>query len=131
MPVPIDPAVTALVGVAIGGVIGVVGTVLTALATSGRERKAFLRSASQQHSDRVRSTYEHALNVLFNLNGGGSPDRTTYGNLVAQMALFGSPEVNRLLDAYLVLPLEGRQADLTAFTVAMKRHLENLDNVTR
>ena len=123
---PIDSTVAALVGAAIGGVIGVVGTVITAWATSRRERTAFLRLSSQQNADRVRSTYELALNVLFNLNRGGGPDRATYGNLFAQVTLFGSAEVNGLLNTYLAMPTQERQADLSKFADAMKRHVESL-----
>ena len=56
MTITVDPAVAAHAGAAIGGVIGVAGTVITAWVTSNRERKAFLRLASQQHADRVRDT---------------------------------------------------------------------------
>ena len=124
---PIDSTVAALIGAAIGGVIGVVGTVITAWATSRRERNAFLRLSSQQNADRIRSAYEHALNVLFNLNRGGGPDRATYGNLFAQVALFGSAEVSAMLNAYLEMPAQDRQADLPKFIEAMKRHVEALD----
>ena len=124
---PIDSTVAALVGAAIGGVIGVVGTVITAWATSRRERNAFLRLSSQQNTDRIRSAYEHALSVLFNLNRGGSPSRETYGNLFAQVALFGSAEVRAMLNAYLEMPAQDRQVDLQKFIEAMKRHVETLD----
>ena len=125
----VDPAVSALVGAAIGGIVGVVGTVLTVWSASRRERQNFLRTASQQHADRVRTTYEHALNVFFNLNRGGSPDRATYGDLFARVALFGSPAVNDLMDAFLAAPVKDRQIDVDALVIAMKKHLSELEGV--
>ena len=124
----LDPAISALLGALIGGVIGVVGTVLTAWFSSRRERTSFRRTTSLQHIDRVRDTYQHALNVLFNLTSGGNPDRATYGNLFAQVSLIGSLKVNDLLQAYLDLPLPRKPPDVTAFIRAMTEHLSDLQS---
>ncbi|MES2947157.1 MAG: hypothetical protein V4858_01315 [Pseudomonadota bacterium] len=122
----LDPTVSALVGAAIGGVIGVVGTVITAWATSKREYRTFLRATSQQHNERVRSTYEFALNVVFNMSKRASPDRGTLGTTFSQVRLFGSAEVNELLGSYLDSPAQST-LDLSALVGAMKRHLLDLD----
>ena len=127
MATTIDPTAAALAGAVIGGVIGVLGTVITAWAASSRERKAFLRKASQQHAERVRGTYEFALNVLFNMNRDGSPDRATLGTVFAQISLFGSPEVNQMLASLLASSTNERMADLAALSEAMKRHLTEIE----
>lgn len=124
----LDPAVSALVGAVIGGVIGVVGTVITAWATSRREHRAFLRTTSQQHSDLLRTTYEFALNVVFNMRRQASPDRATLGTTFAQVRLFGSTEVNELLDSYLDSPGQST-LDLAALVDAMKQHLLDVTKV--
>lgn len=124
----LDPTISALAGALIGGVIGVVGTVLTAWFAASRERLAFRRSVSLQHCDRVREAYEHALNVLVNMSNGGNPDRTTYGNLFAQVALLGSPEVDSLIQNYLEQSQPRKAPDLPKIIAKMKTHMAALRN---
>ena len=123
----LDSATSALIGAVIGGVIGVVGTAITAWTAARRERVSFVRTHSPQQIDRVRDAYDFALNVLFNMGRGGSPDRASYGNVFARVSLHGSSEVKRMVDAYLEAPRE-RHIDLPRLIEAMKAHLLELES---
>lgn len=126
----LDPAISALIGAVIGGVIGVIGTTITVWSASRRELKAYRRTKSQQHSDRIRETYEYALNVFFNLARDGSPDRATYGNMFAQLSLYGSREVKRILDNYLTAQTTDKHSiDLENLIQAMKKHLSEVEGI--
>jgi gas vesicle protein len=127
----LDSAASALIGAVIGGVIGVVGTAITAWTAARRERVSFERTKSQQHVDRVREAYDFALNVLFNMNRGGNPDRTSYGNVFARVSLHGSADVKRIVDAYIEAAPRERQIDLLGLIVAMKAHLSDLESARR
>jgi len=124
----LDSATSALLGAVIGGVIGVVGTALTAWTSARRERVAFERTTSQQHVDRLRETYDCALNVLFNMDRGGNPDRSTYGNVFARISLHGSTEVQRIVEAYLAAAPGERQIDMPHLIKKMKSHISELEN---
>ena len=122
----IDPAVAALGGAAIGGAISVVTAVITAWCTAHRERKAFERAVSQQEVDRVRGTYEHALNAFFTLERGPTPDPAKFGDVLAQLSLFGSGPVNDIFNTFLDMT-EDRHVDLPALVGAMKDHISELE----
>lgn len=123
-----DSATSALIGAVVGGVIGVLGTAITALTAAHRERVSFERTHSQQYIDRVRDAYDFALNVLFNMDRGGSPDRASHGNVFARVSLHGSSEVKRIVDAYLRATPQERQIDLPRLIEAMKAHLSELES---
>ena len=123
----LDSATSALLGAVIGGIIGVGGTVITAWAASRRELRAFRRARSQQHIDRVRETYELALNVFFNINRSGNPDRATYGDTFARVSLHGAPEVRHILDDYLAASPSDKKLDVQRIVQAMKTHLNELE----
>ncbi len=125
----IDAAFAALLGAVIGGVIGVIGTILTNQAAARRELASFKRASSRQHVDRLRSTYEFALNVLFNLERSGNPDWATYGDMFARVSLYGSEEVKRILDAYLKPHAKEAPFDIQCLIQAMKSHLEELERI--
>ena len=127
----LDSGTSALIGALIGGVIGVVGTAVTAWTTARRERVSFERAKSQQHVDRVRDVYDFALNVLFNMNRGGSPDRTSSGNVFARISLHGSPDVKQIVDEYLATAPQDRQIDLPRLIAAMKAHISELEGAHR
>ncbi len=128
----IDSTIAALLGATIGGVIGVIGTIITVVSTSRREFTSFRRSQLQQNFDWVSSAYEYALNVMFNIKRDGNPDRATYGNVFAQLSLFGSPEVKSLFDHYLALDSEKKKEFETQKLInAMKEHLHSLQNATK
>jgi hypothetical protein len=125
--VVLDPAVAALLGSVIGGIIGVCGTVVTAIATTRREFRAFQRTQSQQSFDRICAAYEYALNVFFNLKQSGSPDRASYGKMFAEVSLYGSSQVKALLDDYLARsPEDQAKFDVQQLIRLMKEHLESL-----
>ena len=126
---PFDSATSALLGAVIGGVIGVIGTAIAAWATSSRERTAFVRTRSLQHTDLVRETYAFALNVFFNLDTGGMPDRATSGKMYADISLHGSPLVREILLTYLAAKPQERTIDMTRLREAMRAHLAELDGV--
>ena len=86
----LDSATSALIGAVVGGLIGVVGTAITAWTTARRENVSFARANSQPHAERVGEAYDFILNVLFNMNRGGNPDRTSHGNVFVRASLYGS-----------------------------------------
>ena len=124
----IDPTVTGLVGTLIGASVGIVGSVVAAWSSLRRERETFLRGASLQHIDRVRATYENALNLLFKTTHGESPSRESFGSLVARVSLFGSSEVQSRLNAFLGPDSENRHSDFERLVSAMKIHLSALES---
>jgi hypothetical protein len=125
---PLDASTAGLVGAVIGGVIGTVGTLITAWATANREKTAFARAQSDQHLNRVREVYDYALNVLFNMERGGAPDRASLGTAFARVSLHGSSEVDRMVQAYVNAPAQQRQLDMNRLIAAMKSHLSELES---
>lgn len=123
----IDSGLSALLGATIGGIVGVIGTVISAWTASLRERRAFERANSQRHMDLVRETYQDALMVFFNMNRDGHPTREAYGTVYAQIALYGSSSVKQHLDEYLAVPHRQGKLDLDSIVNAMKRHLDELE----
>ena len=125
---PIDPTWSALIGAAIGGVIGVIGTLISVVAASRRELATFRRTSASEHIRSVREAYALTLNVLFNMNRGGAPDRATLGNVYAQVALAGSVTVRQLVEAYVTaLPQEREKIDLQGVIDAMHEHIHSLE----
>jgi len=120
-------ASSALIGAAVGSLLTLLGTVIAAWAAARRERLSFERVHSQQHIDRVRDGYDFALNVLFNMKRGGSPDRATHGNVFARISLLGSPEVRHIVAVYLEAAPQDRSIDLARLIEAMKSHLHELE----
>lgn len=114
----LEPGILTLLATATGGGIGIAGLLLKSK-TDARHAK------SQQRLDRVRSTYEFALNVVFNLQRDGNPDRTTYGDMFARVSLYGSAEVKRVMDRYLANPTD-KTFDIRELSAAMQTHLETL-----
>jgi hypothetical protein len=124
----IDAAEAALLGSAIGGITVVLGTIVFAWSAKAREKRAFLRSARAAEVDRLRGVYEYATNVISNLIRGGKPDRVGRGIMLAQLTLFGSPEVQFQVTRLLETPQDQwAGADLADITDVMKAHLAELE----
>jgi phage-related protein len=94
----ISSTTAAILGTIIGGIIGVLGTIITTWATFEKESKSFNRNISQKHIEEVLSVYSFALNVFFNLKSGGIPDRSTNGEVYARISLYGSVKVKNILN---------------------------------
>jgi len=123
----LDASTSGLIGAFIGGVIGTAGTLITAWTTARRERVAFDRSQAEQHLNRVRDVYDHALNILFNMERGGMPDRASLGTAFARVSLHGSPEVDRIVQTYVDAPPQQRALDMNRLIAAMKAHVSDLE----
>lgn len=124
----IDSTTAALFGAIIGGLIGVIGTLITTWATFKQESKSFKRNNSQKHIDDVTSAYFFSLNVLFNIKRGGSPDRATYGDVYAKISLIGSDEVKLLINEIIALPDDKRkEINLDKIIESMTRHIKTLE----
>lgn len=100
----INSTTAALLGAIIGGIIGVIGTIITTWANFKKESQSFKRSNTQKHIEEVLSAYSFTLNVVFNLKREGNPDRASYGDAYARISLYGSDEVKRLLNQIIELP---------------------------
>jgi hypothetical protein len=124
----LDASTSGLIGAVIGGVIGTAGTLITAWTTARRERIAFDRSQAEQHLNRVREVYDHALNILFNMERGGMPDRASLGTAFARVSLHGSAEVDRIVQTYVNAPAQQRAIDMSRVIAAMKAHLSELES---
>ena len=117
----IDPVILTLSGTAIGGVIGIAGLLM-------KSKSDAKHAKAQQRIDRIRSTYEFTLNVVFNMQRDGNPDRTTYGDMFARVSLYGAPEVKRALDRYLAAtPSDRKTFDIRELSSAMKAHVDQLE----
>ena len=116
----IDPAILTLTGTAVGGIIGIAGLLMKVKADARHAK-------SQQRLDRIRSTYEFALNVVFNMQRSGNPDRTTYGDMFARVSLYGSPEVKRILDRFLAATPPDKAFDIRELSSAMKAHVDQIE----
>lgn len=125
---PIDPTVAALLGSAVGAVTAIVGTVIAAVTANARERRAYIRTLDAAQAERVRETYQLAINVVSLMIRGGAPTADSYGANVAQIALFGSDEVRRLVTSFLGKPPNERAAArIEPMVDAMKTHLASLE----
>ena len=124
----IDAAEAALLGSAIGGISAVLGSVVFTWSAKAREQRAFQRTARAAEVERLRGVYEYATNVISNLIRGGKPDRAGRGIMIAQLALFGSPEVQFQVTRFLETPADQwAGADLADITDIMKAHLAELE----
>ncbi len=103
------------------------GTGVTVWAAARRERKSFERAQSEHHLDRVRDVYDYALNVIFNMERGGNPDRASLGTAFARVSLHGSADVDRIIRDYVLLSPQERKIDLPSLVSAMKKHLSQLE----
>ena len=118
----------ALAGAIIGGVIGIISTLITTWATFNKESKLFKRNNLQKHLDEVLSTYSFALNVFFNMKRDGNPDRASYGDVYARISLYGSIEVRRIVQTIVdSAPDKKRDLDIDLIITAMKKHTDKLE----
>jgi hypothetical protein len=124
----IDSTAAALLGAIIGGLIGVVGTLISTWATFKQQTKSFNRNSIQKHIDDVISAYAFSLNVFFNIKRDGFPDRATYGDVYAKISLFGSDEVKSLVNEIIVLPSEKRkEINVDKLINSMTHHIKELE----
>lgn len=80
----------------------------------------------------VADAYEHALNVVMNMKRGAVPDKSTRGNVFAQISLRGSSRVKELVRQFLDLPETERPAfDIDLLISEMQRHLTRLERDAR
>jgi hypothetical protein len=120
-----------LLGVVIGGMISIVGIIISNNAAHKRETLSFKRTTSQLHYDSVRSAYEFSLNVIYNMKRDGNPDRATRGDVYARLTLLGSKEVTDLITEDVLMSNEKLKiVDTNKLVKAMKKHLDSIDNTT-
>ena len=125
---PINAATSALVGACVGGLVALIGVLLNLLANAARDRKSFERQKRLRNLEQISDSYQFALNVIFNVQRGGSPDRSTRGNVFGQISLFGSDRVRSLCENFLAMSAdEQKEFDLDALSAAMRSHLMTLE----
>jgi len=124
----IDSTTAALLGAIIGGLIGVIGTLISTWATFKHESKSFKRNSSRKHIDDVISVYSFSLNVLFNMKRDGHPDRATYGDVYAKVSLIGSNEVKALFNEIIAIPTDKRnEINMDKIINSMTHHIKELE----
>ncbi len=123
----VNSTIAALLGSLIGGVIGIIGTIITIWATFEKESKSFRRNHIQKHVEEIISAYSFALNVFFNLKRNGQPDRASYGEVYVKLSLLGSDKVKSILNEIIQLPPDKKaDLDIERIIAAMQDHIKEL-----
>lgn len=132
LPNPLDPGVAGLYGALIGAGSAVTVQMIAAIVTARHETRSFRRTLRKESLASVADAYEHALNVVMNMQRGGHPEKTTRGNVFAQISLRGSPRVKELVCHFLDLPDAEKPAfDIELLIKEMQWHLAQLEREAR
>lgn len=125
---PLDPGQAALFGALIGAGASVIVQIIAAFVTARHETRSFRRTLLKDQIASVTDAYEFAINVISNMRTGGTPDRATQGNVLAQISLRGSAEVKSIVESFLALPNADRSGfEIAPLVQAMKQHLALLE----
>lgn len=132
LPNPLDPGVAGLYGALIGAGSAVIVQIIAAIVTARHETRSFRRTLRKESLASVADAYEHALNVVMNMQRGGHPERTTLGNVFAQISLRGSPRIKELVCQFIDLPENEKSAfDIDLLIKEMQWHLARLEREAR
>jgi gas vesicle protein len=127
--IPLDPGLAALIGAFIGAGSSVIVQIIAAFVTARHETRSFRRNLRKETIASITDAYEYALNVIFNMQSGGGPDRTTQGNVFAQISLRGSSQVKTLVSKFKELPPAERASFKTEELIkAMQEHIAQLES---
>ena len=122
LPNPLDPGFAGLYGALIGAGSAVTVQIIAAIVTARHETRSFRRTLRKETMASVADAYEHALNVVMNMKRGAVPDKSTRGNVFAQISLRGSSRVKELVRQFLDLPETERPAfDIDLLISEMQR----------
>lgn len=125
--IQLSSTTAALLGAIIGGVIGIVGTLITTWAAFEKETKAFRRASSQKHIDDVISAYQTLLRIIFTMKRELGIAEDAYNGVFAEISLVGSDEVKSILNDIIKLPHNQRKTiDTDKAIAAMQKHIKSL-----
>lgn len=125
---PLDSGQAALLGALIGAGASVIVQIIAAFVTARHETRSFRRTLLKDQISSITDAYEYAINVISNMRTGGTADRTTQGNVLAQTSLRGSTEVKAIVESFFALPTANRQEfELAPLVNAMQQHLAQLE----
>jgi hypothetical protein len=125
---PLDPGLAALIGALIGAGSSVVVQIIAAVITARHETRSYRRTLRKELIASVLDSYEYALNVIFNMQRGGGVERSTEGNVFAQISLRGSPLVKKLVEDFRELPIDERKSfKIDILIGAMQQHITQLE----
>jgi hypothetical protein len=129
---PLDPGFAALLGAVIGSgssiIVQIIVQIIAAIITAKNNTKSFRREQRKEEIASITDAYEYALNVIFNIQRGQTPDSTTSGNMFAQISLRGSLEVKACVQVFQALPAQERQSfNIDELIDAMRKHITQLE----
>jgi hypothetical protein len=125
---PLDPGFAALLGALIGSASSIIVQIIAAIITAKNNTKSSRREQRKEEIASITDAYEYALNVIFNIQRGQTPDSTTSGNMFAQISLRGSLEVKACVQVFQALPAQGRQLfNIDELIDAMRKHITQLE----
>jgi hypothetical protein len=125
---PLDPGFAALLGALIGSCSSIVTQIIVASITANNNTKSFRREQKKEEIASITNAYEYALNIIFNIQRGQTPDFATIGNMFAQISLRGSSEVKDCVYGFQSLPaLERQSFNIDELIDAMQKHIIQLE----
>lgn len=124
-----DPAVWALVGVALGGLFGIAGIIITVRNNVKTQKTSFDRSVIQQKINDAKEAYQSILKVIFILRYEGliQDNRKLIGEMIGTFLIFSSDELKKkhLKD------LQSVNMDdpvISSITSLMEKHIKQLES---
>jgi hypothetical protein len=115
-------------GALIGSCSSIVVQIIAAIITANNNTKSFRREQRKKEIASITNAYEYALNVIFNIQRGQTPDSTTIGNMFTQISLRGSLEVKACVHGFQALPAQERQLfNIDELIDAIQKHITQLE----
>ena len=126
----IDPTIWALVGVALGGIFGIVGIIITVRNNVKTQKTSFDRSVAQQKINDTKSAYQSILKAIYALkiNGGLTMEnRQLLPEMIGMFLIFSSDELKEkhLNDLESV---NINETVISSITSLMEKHLNQLES---